>query len=171
MEESRRMPIYEFYCPACHTIYNFLSRCVNTEKVPHCPGCKKDSLTRRVSRFAVISRGKNSESDSELDNLPIDESKMESAMTALASQAEGIDENDPKAAAQLMRKFSSMTGLHYSESIEQALSRLEAGEDPDTIEQEMGDVLDSDELPFALPGRKSGGKRTPPKRDETLYEM
>jgi hypothetical protein len=27
------MPMYEFYCPDCNTIFTFLSKSVNTEKI------------------------------------------------------------------------------------------------------------------------------------------
>ncbi|MFQ5583209.1 MAG: FmdB family zinc ribbon protein, partial [Calditrichia bacterium] len=73
------MPIYEFYCRECNTIYQFYSRTVNTEKVPFCPGCEKVRLERRVSSFATLS-GRKDESGGE-DALPdIDESKLENAM-------------------------------------------------------------------------------------------
>ncbi len=166
------MPIYEFYCEECNTIYNFLSRSVNTEKRPPCPGCGKDSLDRRMSGFAVISGGKTEEEPSGPDMPPIDEAKMERAVEKLASEAEGIDEKDPRAAARLMRKFSDMTGLQYGESMEQALGRMEDGDDPEKIESEMGDLLEGDEEPFVMPEKRSGKKRHPtPKRDDHLYEM
>jgi putative FmdB family regulatory protein len=170
------MPIYEFYCPDCHVILNFLSKTVNTTGRPRCPHCKGRKLRREVSAFAMT--GKASEDDEAMDDLPIDESKMESAVNALASEAENINEDDPRAAAQLMRKFSSMAGMEFNENMEQALQRMEAGEDPERIEEEMGDMLDGDEDPFILPGRKGGkkrggkrGARGAPRRDKTLYEM
>jgi hypothetical protein len=124
-----------------------------------------------VSRFAVVGGSKKeSDEDDPLDNLPIDESKMESAMSALASEAEGLNEDDPRAAAQLMRKLSSMTGLQYTGKMEEALSRLEAGDDPETIEAEMGDMMRGEEMPFVLPGKK-GIKSAKPRRDEKLYDM
>ena len=167
------MPIYEFYCPRCHTIYSFLSRAINTEKVPSCPSDGRHRLQRKVSKFAFVSGGK-SDSDDDMDDLPIDESKMEQAMETLASEAEGIDEDDPRAAARLMRKLSDMTGIEYGESMQEALRRLEAGEDPDAIEEEMGDLLEGEEDPFMMPGtgrKRLGLRRLPPRRDETLYEM
>ena len=165
------MPIYEFYCPKCHTIYSFFSRSVNTEKRPPCPGCKRDNLQRRVSRFAVVSGGKPEGGEATPD-LPIDEEKMESAMASLASDAEGMNEEDPRAAARLMQKFSQMTGLKLGKKMEEALKRLEGGEDPEAIEAEMGDILEGDDDPFELPGKKAGRKSAiPPARDETLYEM
>ena len=136
------MPIYEFYCPDCNTIYSFLSRSINTEKVPSCPKCDRKELERRVSRFAMV-RKSGSDSAEEADDFPVDESKMETAMESLASEAEGLDEEDPRAAARLMRKFSDMTGLQYQGKVEEALSRMEAGEDPDAIEAEMGDALEA----------------------------
>lgn len=167
------MPIYEFYCPPCHTIYSFWSKTVNTEKTPACPQDDEHELERQVSSFAVVS-GNKSEGDEGMDDLPIDEAKMERAMETLASEAEGMDEEDPRAAAKLMRKLSDVAGIEYGESMEEALRRLEAGEDPDAIEAEMGDLLEGDEEPFVMPGAKKGGKgrkRRPPKRDDTLYEM
>ncbi len=163
------MPIYEFLCPDCNTIFKFFSRSVNAEKVPLCPSCKKDSLTRQVSTFATPSGAE--ESGDTMDNLPVDESKMESAMQKLMGEAEKMNEDDPRQAAQLMQKLSDMTGLKYNDSIQEALSRMEAGEDPNQIEKEFGDALDGED-PFIVPGKKgAGGKKNTPTYDDTLYEM
>jgi len=163
------MPIYEFYCPDCHMLFNFLSKAVNTTTRPSCPRCKRRRLERQVSLFAVT--GEAGE-EGDLDDLPIDESKMEQAIGELAGEAEMINEDDPRQAAQLMRKFSKMTGMQFGEGMEEALGRLEAGEDPEVIEQEMGDLMDGDD-PFVLPGKKAatGKPRPAPARDDTLYEM
>ncbi len=163
------MPIYEFYCPKCHTIYSFLSRSINTTDTPKCPGCKGDSLQRKPSTFAISKR--STESDESTDDLPVDESKMAEAMASLASEAENISEDDPKAAAQLMRKLSEKAGFQYGDAFEEALSRMEAGEDPEQIEAQMGDALEGDESAFLQAGKKIGKKKLPPKKDSTLYEM
>jgi putative FmdB family regulatory protein len=172
------VPIYEFYCSGCNTIYSFLSRAVVTDKRPLCPNCKKDSLHRQVSLFATVSKGRTAGDTAEgegggLDDLPIDESKMTAAMEKLAGEAEGLSEEDPRQAARLMRKFSDMTGLRYKDNLEQALQRMEAGEDPEAIEKEMGDSLEGDEMPFEFDG--SGKVKPPraaqPRRDDKLYEM
>lgn len=166
------MPIYEFYCSHCHTIYNFLSRTVNTQKVPDCPTCHDVKLQKKVSLFAAISnRGDQGEGDDDLP--PIDEASMEKAMGMLAREAEHMNEDDPRQAAQLMRKLSDATGLKMGDAMQEALARMEAGEDPDAIEAEMGDLLESED-PFQFEsrgGRRSTQRRAAPRVDETLYEM
>jgi len=161
------MPIYEFYCEDCNTIFNFFSRSVNTTKSPLCPSCKKRTLKRQMSCF---SRLKGAKEEKDVDDLPIDEAKMEKAMGLLAQEAEGINEDDPRQAANLMRKFTEATGASLGPGMEEALRRMEAGEDPDQIEAELGDLIE--EEPFVF-GEKAGGrvKRAKPRRDETLYDL
>ena len=164
------MPIYEFYCEDCHTIFNFFSRTINTTKKPACPKCKKKKLQRQVSAFAFTGKAKES---SDLDDLPFDESKMEQAMNMLAGEAEKMNEDDPRQAANLMRKLSDMTGMQMGAGMEEALQRMESGEDPEQVEAEMGDILEGEE-PFILPDKKGKGikaKRPAPKRDEALYDL
>ena len=67
-------------------------------------------------------------------------------MEALASDLDSLDENDPRQGAQLMRKLFSATGMPVGGGMEEALRRMEAGEDPEKIEEEMGDVLEQDPL-------------------------
>ena len=166
------MPIYEFYCSNCHMLFSFLSKTMDTKKRPMCPRCKKKELDRQISMFAMT--GQKQEADGP-DDLPLDEGKMERAITELAGKAENMNDDDPRQAVDLMRKFSSMTGIEYGKSMEEALNRMEAGEDPDAIEKEMGDLMDSEEEPFLLPGNKkknsSKGKKKAPDKDPKLYEM
>ena len=164
------MPIYEFYCSDCNTIFNFFSRTVNTNKKPKCPKCRTKTLSRQVSLFSFTGKAKE---DSDIEDLPFDESKMEQAMKMLAGEADKIDEEDPRQAANLMRKLSDMTGLKLGQGMEEALSRMEGGEDPEKLEAEMGDLLEEEE-PFILPGKKGKNvkaKRPAPLRDETLYDL
>jgi putative FmdB family regulatory protein len=166
--ETGKMPVYEFFCDDCNTIYNFFSKSVNTTKRPKCPKCKKKKLKRQMSAFARIS-GDREESDG--DDLPIDESKMEKAMDLLAREAGSINEDDPREAAKLMRKFTDATGASLGSGMEEALRRMEAGEDPEQVEAEMGDLIEQEE-PFIFEGKKGGKTRkAKPRRDETLYDL
>ncbi len=163
------MPVYEFYCPDCHTIFNFLSRRVNADKRPSCPRCSRPALERQVSRFA-FSRGRGEEPEQE--GMPdLDEGRLERAMMSLAGEMEGIDENDPRQMARFMRTFSEAAGMNLGEGFQEAMRRLEEGEDPESIEQEMGDLLDG-ENPFSGQGMKRIRRRyVAPAHDETLYRL
>jgi len=163
------MPIYEFYCPDCNTLFNFFSRTINTSKKPKCPRCKTRTLERQMSAFAFTGKAKESDDD---DDLPFDEGKMEQAMQMLAGEADRIDENDPRQAANLMRKLTDMTGMELGDSMQEALRRMENGEDPEQVEAEMGDLLEGED-PFLLPGKKGAKSavRRPPSKDETLYDL
>ncbi len=167
------MPVYEFYCPDCHVIFNFLSPRVNTEKRPGCPRCRRPELERQVSLFA-ISKGRKEDADG--DDLPdLDESRMEQAMMSLASEADGIDEDDPRQVARMMRKLYDATGMNLGAGMEEAIRRMEAGEDPDRIEEQMGDVLEEED-PFGGEGAKRGLKNLRrrylrPEVDDTLYAL
>jgi putative FmdB family regulatory protein len=167
------MPIYEFYCRDCHTIFNFLSRTVNPGGRPRCPRCRNDTLQREVSVFAAPRHaGEGEAAAGGPDDLAVDERKMEGAMEALAREADGLDENDPREAARLMRKIGDMTGVRMGPSMEEALNRLEAGEDPEQIEADLGDRMENEE-PFldAEAQKAPARKQRPPRRDPTLYEM
>lgn len=168
------MPIYEFYCHKCNTIFTFLSRTIQSDKRPNCPRCKRIKLDKQISTFAHTGRAKQAP-EGDTPPLPMDESKMERAMDALAREADSAAEEDPRQAANLMRKFSEMTGLKLGSGMQEALNRLEAGEDPDSIEAELGDRLEKED-PFIMPDKekKRGARhaiRPAPQRDGTLHEM
>jgi putative FmdB family regulatory protein len=163
------MPIYEFYCKGCNTIYNFFSKSVNTKKIPMCPKCKIAGLSRQISVFSVTGKAKEG---NDFADMPFDENKMEKAMQMLERDAGNINEEDPKQTAALMRKLSDVAGFKLGSGMDEAIRRLEKGEDPDRIESEMGDALEQEE-PFFLSGKKGSRtkKRIAPARDDRLYDL
>lgn len=165
------MPVYEFYCADCHTIFNFLARQFDTDKRPACPKCRRPDLERQVSRFAV-SKGQKEEPAEGMPDL--DEARLEKAMMGLAGEMQGIDENDPRQMARFMRKFADATGMSLNGGMDEAIRRLESGEDPEQVEAEMGELLGGDSMEdlFTKEGVK-GLKRkyTAPAHDDTLYPL
>ncbi len=165
------MPIYEFFCVDCNTVFNFFSRRPDTVKRPACPKCGKPNLQKMMSSFATIGKAKDGDGDDPFAGM--DEAKMEQAMAGLMREAENLNEEDPRQMAQLMRKFADRSGLNLGGAMEEAIARMEAGEDPEQVEQEMGDLLEGDE-PLSLDAMKkkvqAGGKR-PPAHDDKLYDL
>lgn len=166
------MPIYEFFCDDCNTIFNFFSSRPNTEKRPDCPKCGKQPLSKMMSTFATIGKAKEKDGDDPLAG--VDESKMEQALAGLMREAEHLNEDDPRQMASLMRRFADTTGLNLGAPMEEAIARMEAGEDPEQIEHEMESFMDGEE-PFSLEAIKKkaqqSGARRVPLRDERLYEL
>jgi putative FmdB family regulatory protein len=165
------MPIYEFFCQKCNTIYKFFSRTVDTTTIPKCPKCKRVKLERVFSSFATTRR-KKGEGEADTPMQDIDETRLERAIDMLEKESASIDEDDPRQAADLMRKLTDAAGISMGESMEEALSRLERGEDPDRIEEEMGDLIEGDSFSFEA-GKKKRRKKAEkkPEIDETLYEL
>ena len=163
------MPIYEFYCSACHALFNFFSSTVDTEKRPDCPRCQQPGLERKPARFATLSAAGDRES--EIDSL--DDARMERAMQAMAQELESAgDDEDPKQMARLMRRFGEAAGLAPGPEMEAAIARLEAGDDPDRIEEELGALGDGeggiDDL-FQLKATTTRRRRNPRLDDELFF--
>ena len=91
---------------------------------PACPHCHRTHLVRLVSRVRVI----RSE-DSVADNL------------SDFSDFPDFDEGDPKSMGRWMRKMSEEVGEDLGPEFDEVVGRLEAGEDPNQIEESMPDVL------------------------------
>jgi putative FmdB family regulatory protein len=141
------MPIYEFACPKCRRIYSFLSKRVNPDRLPVCPNCGNTKMSKQVSRFAC-SR-KLSEPAAKTDAGPgeppmpdMDDPRVARAMAEMERDMEHLDENNPRHMAHMMRKLKDlMPPGSVPKELDTAIKRLEAGEDPEKIEADMGDVL------------------------------
>jgi len=122
-----------------------------------------------MSAFATIGKAKEEGEDM---FAGMDETKMERALESLMRETEHINENDPRQLAGLMRKFSDKTGISLGDKMEEAISRMESGEDPDQIEKEMGDILESEDgCSFDTMKKKMLSRQKTPSRDEKLYEL
>ena len=141
------MPIYEFACPKCRVIFNFLSKTVNPDRLPTCPKCGNKKMSKQMSAFAMPRGLKEpaakSESDAGDEPMPdMDDPRVMRAMSEMERDMEHLDENNPKHMAHMMRKMKDiMPAGSVPKELDVAIRRLEAGEDPEKIEEDMGDVL------------------------------
>ena len=139
------MPIYEFACSKCRMIFSFLSKRVNPERLPVCPKCGNKRMRKQVSGFAMLRRSGDSGGDPHDGGGPmpdLDDPKVARAMAEIERDMDHLDENNPKHLAQLMKKMkNALPSGSMPAEVDVAIKRLEAGEDPEKIEQDMGDVL------------------------------
>ena len=158
------MPVYEFLCSACNRIYSFHSFKVDPEKVPDCPKCGAEDLQRVPSRFGVSASRKAADDDG--NGGDFDDPGLEREMMKLASELEGMDENDPRQMAAAVRKMTELAGEPVTPAMEEMIRRLEAGEDPERIEEDLGDAIEEE-----MGGEGGGFGGAPPTRDDGLYPM
>ena len=142
------MPIYEFACPKCRVIFNFLSKRIQPDRLPTCPKCGNKKMAKQVSAFAMPRGAKESadsgdaESGDESPMPDLDDPRVMRAMQEMERDMSQLDENNPKHMAHMMRKMKDILPAGtMPKELDVAIKRLEAGEDPEKIEADMGDVL------------------------------
>jgi putative FmdB family regulatory protein len=160
------MPIYEFLCVGCNRIFSFHSFKVAPEKEPTCPKCGAGDLTRVPSSFGVAAKTGTAGSPGAEDG-DFDDPRVEREMMRFAAELENMDENDPRAMAKAVRKMTEIAGEPVTPAMEEMIRRLEAGEDPEKVEEEMGDAIEEEM------GDEGGGgfSGAAPTRDSGLYPM
>jgi hypothetical protein len=168
------MPIYEFYCPDNNKLYSFLARSLSMkDKLPRCPDGAGLRMERRVSRFAVIGKAKEDTADDPFAG--IDESKMDAFMAEMERDMGGLDEEnpDPRQLGHFMRKMTDVMGDKTPPELREMVRRLEAGEDPEKLEEQFGgmDEGEAGDAMFSQLVARVKAARKEPVRDTKLYEM
>lgn len=163
------MPIYEFFCADCNTLFNFFSSRIDTETLPACPRCEQ-GLERRPASFATLKHAGEGEPD---PFAGLDEGALDSAMESMAHEFEGVEnQEDPRRLASLFRRFGEASGMKIGPRMQDMLARLESGADPETIEEELGGELDSEEALgdlFSVRKALAAEIRQRPRVDRELY--
>lgn len=167
------MPIYEFLCRDCNRVFSFLARTAGAAgRKPKCPKCDGRKMNKLFSRFATARKSRKQAGPSGAeggehggpDSLsPGEEARMERTMMELARDMESMDEDDPRQLAAAMRRVSDVTGEDLGPEMDEMMRRLEAGEDPEKVEEDMADAF-PDEGPAGGPGGS-------PTYDDGLYDL
>lgn len=172
------MPLYEFYCEPCHTVFTFRSTRVDTVTVPACPACGQ-TLRREVSAFAHIVRGRAQETPESDSGGEDAAERMDRVLSQMGERMQALEdeEADPRDAVKVMKELASAGGLHFNKEVQEAMARIEAGEDPEKIDEEFREVFDS-ENPFAEgdgEAAQAGAgllrRLRGPKRDPKWYDL
>ncbi len=104
------MPIYEYQCQECRRVSGFLILHLNEPFTPVCPKCGSLSLTRVLSRVHV-----RLSEETRLERL------------ADPSAWGGVDENDPKSMARMLKKMTREMGEESGDDVDQMVEEAMTG--------------------------------------------
>jgi putative FmdB family regulatory protein len=143
------MPIYEYRCAGCkRRVSIFFQSFAAAERRAAegdvvCPSCGSKDLTRLISRVNMVRGGSASDMDSFGDFEDGDDG---------GAMFDGMDSEDPRAIARWARQMKDQLGddADLGPDFDRALARIEAGEDPDRVMDDldpeaMGDLGGNDE--------------------------
>jgi len=117
------MPAYEYRCLNCRRKFElFFTYSEYGSKPIVCPHCKSENVQRRIGRIRVARS---------------EESRMESM--ADPSNLAGL-EDDPRALGRMMRQMSGELGEDMGPEFHEVVNRLESGQSPEQIEQDLPDL-------------------------------
>jgi putative FmdB family regulatory protein len=158
------MPIYEYQCAKCGRVSNFLVRSIATHQPPACPKCGHSKMSRLLSRFTLGRAAPAAAAGAAAEDAGAPPGSGAPPPGAPPGGEpdlpggdflDGIDENDPRAMGRALRQMAQEAGEPIDAEMDEVVRRLESGEDPESIEDKMGD---------ALGGPGEGGS------DDTLYD-
>ncbi|MBA4421250.1 MAG: hypothetical protein C0391_08890 [Anaerolinea sp.] len=117
------MPTYEFTCQKCCQRFSILLTYSEYDQaVIHCHHCGSEDVTRKIGRIRVM-RGEGGH------ETTMPDPSMFGAMG-----------QDPEAMGRMMRQMAQDTGEPMPEELNEVVSRLERGENPEQIEKSMPDL-------------------------------
>ncbi len=126
------MPSYDYRCRDCGKRSVIYQSYQEYGEVPvECPHCGSAELKRLIGRVRIAKS-----EESRLDDL------------SDPSSWGDIDEDDPRSMAKMMRKMGQELGEDMPPEFDEVVDRLEAGEDPEQIEQDLPDLGGDADLDF-----------------------
>jgi predicted nucleic acid-binding Zn ribbon protein len=175
-EKRNGMPIYEFYCPQNHRIYQFYARTLAQGRtVPKCPDNPAFEMRKIVSAFAVVGKGARAGEEGPRASDPQggrEDAQLDAAMGQLEKEFSSVDEADPRSMGRMMRRMAELTGEKMDGPMEEVVRKLEEGADPESLEEELGPDPGPGDAPDAEGGARVAARRrrAAPVRDPKLYD-
>ena len=118
------MPSYDYRCTNCSKRSVIFQTYEEYGVVQvECPHCGSEDVQRVIGRIRFAKS---------------EESRLEDLSDP--SSWGDLDENDPKSMAKMMRKMGNELGEDMPAEFDEVVDRLEAGEDPESIEKDMPDL-------------------------------
>src|SRR3954467_4376390 len=150
MLEEVTMPIYEYRCADCKRRVSVFFRSFSaadsgaaSATCPHCGGSNLHRLVSKVSFIRSENLGDGGGGDTDADDFG-DEDGMGGMGGGMGADPDGfgdmmggLDDEDPRSIARWARQMQTQTGEDLGPEFNTALTRIEAGEDPDRVMDDM----------------------------------
>lgn len=128
------MPIYEYRCDSCKRKVSLFFPSFSAAEgrtaagENRCPRCGSAELNRVMSRPNTLKSDSMDDSGGDFADAASNEAIME-----------GLDDNDPRAVARWARRMKESLGedLDMGPEFDQALARIESGEDPERVMEDI----------------------------------
>ena len=118
------MPDYEYRCQKCKKRFTKFYRYDEYGKIPvTCAHCGSENVKRKIGRVRIAHSA-----DTRLENL---------------ADPQNLDalEDDPRTLGRMMRQMSDETGEDMGPEFDEVIHRLESGQNPEQIENDLPDLL------------------------------
>jgi putative FmdB family regulatory protein len=163
------MPIFEFACPRCRCIFSFLSKRLRPDSVPACPRCGGRDLRRLMSAFSALRNAAEpapGAADGGTTGPDAGDPKVLQALQDIERDLGQLDEKNPRHMAHVMKRMKdALPPGAVPKEVDVAIRRLEAGEDPEKVEADLGGAFGD-----MMDGPGGGGGTSEYARDGGLYD-
>ncbi|MGI8588117.1 MAG: FmdB family zinc ribbon protein [Chloroflexia bacterium] len=146
------MPIYEYGCPDCKRRVSLFYRSVSAAAAAPaavCPNCGGGNLRRLVSKVSYIRAANLGDNPNVGGTTTADELADESLYgsydndpAGFGEMLNGVDDEDPRSVARWARQMQQQTGEDLGPEFNTALTRIESGEDPDRVMDDLDPAAD-----------------------------
>lgn len=126
------MPVYDFRCNTCarRVVLRYKTYAAYDAATHTCPHCGGTNLTRLISRVAITRSPLSRLMGGGLDDDAGDDAFGD------------LDNADPRTLGRMLREMSAEVGEDIGPEFEEVVGRLERGEDPESIEASLPDLMD-----------------------------
>lgn len=129
------MPIYEFLCEECRTVFSFHSSGVDTSTVPCCPKCSNTAMKKQ---FSVFSTNRKAEQ--------YDETKVLEGFDRLI---DGVEEEKAENIAGRLLDFAETSGIKFNTQTENDLAEYMAGDKTELLKTKFDSQIELDSSSFS----------------------
>lgn len=151
------MPVYEFLCEDCKTVFNFYSSSIDTDTVPCCPRCTSGKMKRQFSVFSTQGKG--------------EEYSEKVLCKAFETLIDSVEEEKAENLAGKLMQFAENSGVDFKQNVDDDIKKYIDGDQSEGLKTKLANYIGLDSCTFKKGDvfiEKAGGLYL---FDEKLYDL